>query len=111
LTFCLFINSKSAKVKCYISSSYLLSISCNLVDNAKADLITVISHHLLACHDFLKFVCKNVSFQASDDLAKYKQFEEGQSQESKISQKSRIDRQELCRYLQDNQTNSRLCLT
>lgn len=43
----------------------------------------------------IEFVCKKCgkSFQTSDDLARHKRFEEGQSQESKISHKSRIDRQ------------------
>jgi hypothetical protein len=42
-----------------------------------------------------EFVCKKCgkSFQTSDDLARHKRFEEGQSQERKISQKSTIDRQ------------------
>jgi hypothetical protein len=42
-----------------------------------------------------EFVCKKCdkSFQTSDDPARHKRFKEGQSQESKISQKSRIDRQ------------------
>jgi hypothetical protein len=41
------------------------------------------------------FICKKCgkTYQTPDDLAKHKRFEEGEAQERKISEKSRLDRQ------------------